>query len=295
MLEEYVSNIIVKEKEEKKINFSFADSAIFNPSIYKDKIKNIDIMSDKELFDLINSSYTSLLDELVKGNDPSYVDIFTNQKFLTVFIRVMSNVTLNDEYRLYCNKLAYDYIALKKEGKDENVKNLLLLLSKVVNKDLLPALLGLGIPDKVASYLILCRYSSRKEIVNVKRLNFMMVGSGLVELFTEQTIVYIYEKLFKSFTLLFEGTMFDVDTIGFSENMDEIYSTISLAVLDLLENMTTDNIRKVLISYEGDYKALYSTPGVKTIRFSMYSVNKTDYPRINNVLDLLQNEGIYIP
>jgi len=268
------------------------DSPLFNPDGYREKLKHIDEMTDRELYNLLKDNHVTILSDLFMNNNMMYLSLITNSKFLTAMIQVMGSIPdISHDITVFCNKLAYDYLTLADVEKDSYIKQLLFALSKTVNKRVIPSLLGIGIPEDLASYLALARYSSQKEMVNVKRLNLVIMNSSQ-ELMTEQRIVWIYEKLFNKITMLFEATMFDVyKQEELTESMDIIYSTIGLAVIDILNGMPMADIRKVLISYAGDYNALYINSGVK---FSIKSLSG-EYQRILDVVELLKEEQIYVP
>lgn len=282
-------NNVKKENEElmEPVNF-LENSSIFHPELLKQKLINIDQMSDKEAFELIKKNYDSILSDTFVNQDIDILNLFKNERFLILMIQVMSSLTsISHSNRVYCNKIAYDYLTLS--DTKEEIKNLMFTLSKTVNKDIIPLLLGLQLPNDLAAYLALARFSSLKETINIRRLNLIMMTSS-IEIMTEQNIVWIYEKLFDNITILFEAIMFDVYE-DINSSMSEIYSRISLAVLDILDNMPMHSIQKVLMSYIGDYNALYNTHNV---RFSMRSLSN-DYQRINYVVSMLMQQNIYIP
>ena len=287
------------------------NSALFNPNLLYDRLSNIDALSDKELFELLKPNYETILSEAcsdirpynaVVQTDPYsditirtkmlYLSLFLNTRFLTILSQTVNSQyeTMSYSSKILCNKIVYDYLT-STDRKDEYTKTLMYSLARIVNKSVIPTLIGRGLNEDLASYLALARYSSQKENVNIKRLNFIIITSP-EEIMTEQMIVYIYESLFNNITLLFETTMFDtcVDNIG-TDSCGEIYSRISLALLDLLENMPIESIRKVLISYSGDYKMLHHG---EITRFSMHSISG-DYPRINSVVGMLEGERTFLP
>lgn len=288
MFEQYMKDIS-KEPKRELVEIKLFENPAYNPLALKDKLKNIDKLDDRELYTLLKDGYDTLLSTIFTDNDAEYLDLFTNSRFITIMIQVMSSINnISHINRTYINKIVYDYITLSEN--DQYIKQLLHSLSKTVNKDILPKLLGLGLREDIAIYLALARFSSQKEIVNVKRVNFVIMTSP-IEIMTEQMIVYIYEKLFDRVTPLFTGTMIDNCKQDMNPDMEEIYSTISLAVLDILNLMPSSDIRKVLISYVGDYQALYLQNGY---RFSLQCLSN-DYARINTVVEALKFENIYVP
>lgn len=289
MFEQYMKDIS-KEPKREMVQVKLFNNPAYNPLVLKEKLYNLDSLEDKELFEILRDSYEAILSDIFVDKNEYYLHLFTNSRFLSIMIQVISSINnISHTNRTYINKIVYDYLTLDK--KDQYVKQLMYSLSKMVNKDILPRLLGLGLQEDLAIYLALARFSSQKEIVNVKRLNFVIMTAP-IEVMTEQMIVYIYEKLFDRVTPLFVGTMIDNCKQDMSAEMEEIYSTISLAILDILNTMPSNDIRKVLISYVGDYQAVYYKSGY---RFSMQCLSN-DYARINAVVEALYaNENIYVP
>lgn len=286
----------LKQEAEKPVTFSISDIPSFNDAFFRERISNIDSLSDRELFEYLKTGYSIILEDIFIRDDSKYLSLFTNPRFLSIFIQVINSVQISYIEQIYCNKLAYDYLT-NSNNIDEYIKSLFFTLSKTVNKSVIPPLLGLGLSDDFASYLALCRFSSTKEFVNVRRINYLLISSLNPKLFDEQMIIFIYEKLFDRFTDLFKATMFDVYTDEELENIGpgaaEIYANISLAIIDILNSMTSEDIRKVLISYSGDYNMDVNT---SNIRFSIRSLAICDYKRILDIVDYLEKvENIFVP
>lgn len=251
---------------------------------------NLDNLSEEEILDILRKSYTYILDEVSKKNY-SFIPMFTNIKFVTSFLQIIRSVQLNEQERITVNKICYDYLTLAQ--RDEIITSILFNMSRVVNQSVIPGLLGLGLNEQLASYLALARFSSSKDLINVKRVNFIIMSQPSI-LMTEQMIIDIYSKLFDSVTPLFTGTILDVEEFDEeidTEDQELVYSTISNAVLDILETLTLDQIRQVLLSYNITRESYYSG---KPVRFTMNALSD-DYNRINIVNESLNKEGIYLP
>ncbi len=279
----------------KYVNVNILQNPVFNLQVLKDMLMNINNLTDQQLYNLVMGSYDNILSDIFINSSPDlqqqYLNIFIHPRFLTILNQVMYKVQLSYDNRIYCNKIIYDYLTIG--NGDQYTKDLLLALAKTVNRDIIPSLIGLGLSEDLATTLAISRFSSKKELVNIKRLNFVICTSS-PEIMTEQMIVYIYEKLISNFTFLFEGTMFDLcDYNTVTEDFAEIYSMISLAILTILNNMPSDKIRAVLVAYTGDYNSIMNTN--HCVRFSMQSLSM-DYYRIIQVIEYLRTiENIYVP
>ena len=167
------------------------------------------------------------------------------------------------------------------------------MMSKTVNRDYINKLISIGLNETVSINLALCRFSSAHEQTNVKRLNFAIYNRD-PQLMNEQMVVWIYEKLFSRISPLFLATMFEVyspqQQNDFGENFMEVSGTVGLAVLCILNNMTSDNIRKVLMGYSSEW----NYKGKPPVRFSLHALSE-DYSRISRVVDFLTSSGEIIP
>jgi len=284
----------VKTVPPKEVDFDFINNITTNASLFRAKINSISTMEDKELYDLVKGSYQSILYEISSRQDKEYLDVFTTPKFITILTQVLNSVNLSYKEKICCNKLVYDYITLK--NNDPYIKELLFILSKLVNKDNIKLLLFLELPENIATYIALARLSDLKESVNIKRVNFIIATTS-PSIMTPQTIIYIYERLFDSIRELFITIMFDVydeDEELFTEDVMEVYANISLAILTLLNVLPINGIKSILTSYGEDFKLTYKG-NIHLVRFSLRSISSTDFNRIHNMVELLESEGVHVP
>lgn len=267
------------------------DNPVLNRDVLKEKLYSIDTIADYDLVNLIKTCVDQICSDILK-QDIFYINLIQNHKFLDAYVKVMSSIPIDDTRRLCCNKLTYDYLTLADRG-DEYIKRKFLDLSKVTNEKAISRLLDLGIDPTTATNMAMSRYSSITEDVNVKRLNFVICNKD-PEIMTEQMIIYIYEKLFNRVTPLFEGAMFEWYTNEEAEELGEsfmtIYSAISLAVLTILNNMTSMDIRRVLMGYSKNWMYKRKPP----VRFSVHALSG-DFARINAVVEALSIENVYLP
>lgn len=277
--------------ESPKIDIEVSKDVFLNRDLLKQKLLDLDSLKDYELTNLIRTCIDQICSD-VMSQDDFYINLIQNHKFLDAFIKVMVSIPIDNHKRLCCNKLTYDYLTLADKG-DEYVKHRFLNLSKVINSAAITRLKDLGLDLDTSCNMALSRYSSITEEVNVKRLNFVICNKD-PEIMTEQMIIYIYERLFDRATPLFEGAMFEwynskeIDELG--ESFMIIYSAISLAVLTILNNMTSIDIRRILIGYSG--KWFFN--GKPPVRFSLHALSG-DFARVNAVTESLASEGVYLP
>lgn len=261
-----------------------------NKNAFKESIPLINQMDDHNLSVLIKNNIDVISRDILNG-DSDYAHLFTNTKFISCFIRAINSVPIDHIIRLACNKITYDYFT--SDNPDISIKQQYLNMSRIVNRDVINKLLTIGLDDNIACNLALCRYSSANEKTNVKRLNFAIYHRD-PNIMSEQMVIWIYEKMFTRISDLFMATMFEVyntqQQIDFGENFMENYGTVGLAILVILNNMTTENIKKVLIAYEDEWEYMGRPP----VRFSLHALSE-DYSRISRVVEYLTSIGKQIP
>ena len=273
-------------------------ASIVNPNfnnlkqdLFKNGIKNAyNTMDDPQLSVFIRNNIDEIIKDIQKKEIP-YIDFFRDVRFIDNFIRAISSIPMSYTLRQACNNLAYDYFTC--DNPNPTIKQKYLDISRVANKADINKLMCLGIPENTASNLALCRFSSNKDEVNAKRLNFALYFQN-PDFMTEQMIVWIYEKLFDKIKYLFIATMLETysknEMENFGPNFSEIYGRVSNAILIIVNNMESEGIKRVLCAYHEAQK-IAKCP----VRFSLRSLSN-DYARILRVVEILQNEyNIYIP
>jgi len=244
-----------------------------------------------DLCSYISKNIYNLLDYATVAGEKRSLDILINPDFLNVLsTMVTTNVIdlVNDTYRLKMNRIYYDY----NKAKDHNV----FIMSKLyeiachINKPSIQVLMGFGLNIEQACYIVCARYSTATDIkINFKRV-IRAIQTMPSHIMTEQTIVNIFSKICTSpVTDLFIAVMKDSFVDFYSQDEKYVYSTVSLAILDVVESMPMADIQKVLTSYA---KAVPNFP--TNPRFMLKSISVGDYPRINKMIDILEAQGIRI-
>lgn len=261
---------------------------ILGKSEFRDHIiKDIDTIPENDLKMMVAKNYTIIFKDYT-----DYIKLFMNEKFLKVLIEVVSKVNLTVQEKVTCNSIIYEYLILLETNNNPSIKFALISLSKVVNKELVNILLSNRLSGELASCIAFTRYSSLDEKVNIKRINFLL-SQQCIEYATMKNL---YRILFSNLILLFTYTMFDTYqtieewmTTEFIQN----HNNISRIVLELLEEAPFDAIRVVLSSYANDFSMLHRSDK-SSVRFSLreYTI---DYPRVRQMICILDSQGIYVP
>lgn len=271
------------------VTLDLSANMMLNPSRLWEKLSVIDTIDDKELFELLKGYYEMILNEIFLNKEQKFIGLFTNPKFISCMTQVLYNVQLPDQQKIRLNKMAYDYLVLR-DNKDEYIQSLLMNMSKIVNRDYIPKLCGVGLPESIAALLAMARFSSTKDISNVRRLNRILMQQPENTL-TEQMIVDIYLVLFDHILPLFEGIMLDVCSPQMmTPPQAEIYGLISLAILDLMNELPTASIKQGILRFIEDKNIMYPD---SHIRFNLEACSANDYPRFLAAIDQLKQEGVY--
>lgn len=227
-----------------------------------------------------------------------FVGIWTNKRFLTNFLEVVSGnkavlENIRSTYITTINKIAYDYYYeqfINTDKWDSEVSQLLINICTTVNYNFILPMTTI-VPMNVAIFISISRYSSFDKTEGIKRFNDMIIGCG-VQL-SIKDIIYIYSQFFSSgFSSLFNITMTtdDPDIELKDPCIRQNYDNMSFAIIHILNSIPSSEITTVLKKY-----SLYiSFLDKKVSRFSFRNLS-SDFERINIVVNHLLEEGYYVP
>ena len=277
------------------ISINFASNVILDAEGLKEKLSSISYMDDREVYELVKEYYETILTSIFESKDANekrfFVDLFTSPKFILALTQAMYTINPNEVSKKRLNKMCYDYLVISEHESGDYISGLLMSLAKTINRDKIPLLCAIPLPEDLSSMIALARYSSEKEVVSVKRLNRVLMNQP-VDSISEQQIVDIYLTLFDHVLPLFTGVMLDVESpSNMTTNAMEVYGVITLAILDILNELPIIDIKKGLSLFDEDRQIQYAE---KPLRINLESIAKDDYPRILKAIDELKSEGTII-
>ncbi|MBP5597637.1 MAG: hypothetical protein J6Y02_19860 [Pseudobutyrivibrio sp.] len=280
----------IKDEPEIMINPKFSTIG-FSHQSFLNKLEDGSFGDNKIKSEIINGNYFNydfFDDPKIR---PIFQKIWTNKTFLKNVIELLDS---DKQYRdkiiasniTSINHIVYDYIV--SENPDEEIMKLMYDVAKIVDYMYVINLCSI-MPLDIAKLMPLARFSTFDIKTSIDRLNHTICTCGVD--FSKKNIIYIYSIFFSSgFSTLFNATMTtNIETFA-NRSYKKMYDMISLAMLDILESMTSADIYKVLHDY-GEYVSLSK---ITTIRFSMRSLSD-DYSRINGIILQLLDNGISIP
>lgn len=240
------------------------------------------------MIEFVTANILSLLSSAV-DKKPRALQIITDKDFLIAMD--MANVSLNREYVNRFNRVYRSYVInpAKNVIYNDDSATLLYQIALKLNKKMVTILIGVGLEEKDALWLMVNRYSSTDERRNIRRMVRAMQHIKPF-IMTEQMVVNIFAKTFNDqFTNLFVAAM--TDRFDYFDDDDEkyVYSTVSNALLDILNTMDSDEIKDILMEYEDELRK----SGVSG-RFSLRSINSGDYRTICEVIDEIEQMGFKI-
>lgn len=277
------------------VALDFSSNVMMSDEMLIQSLSNINTLTDRDAYSIIKEYYENVLNIIFDSPDKNLktkaINIFTIPKFIIAMTQVMYTINPNHQVRRRLNKMCYDYLVISEHDSNDYIGGLLMSLAKTINRDKIPLLCAIPLPEDLSSMIALSRYSSEKEVVNVKRLNRVLMNQP-VDSISEQQIVNIYLTLFDHVLPLFTGVMLDVESpSNMNQNAMEVYGVITLSILDIMNELPTADIKKGLTLFDEDRRIQYSD---KPIRINLESITESDYPRILTAIDQLKSEGIII-
>ena len=260
-------------------------SVEYQISTIVEKITNIDSLNEDEIKNIIVRQHKMILDYdlfLSSTESRKYAqELFTNKRFLQIFLQVIGFLQLSKDEIICVNKLAYDYYIMI--NKDPEVSDLLLQISYQINNVLVIKLSGkLGMNG--SRVLSMIANSSFKEDKNIHRINTFLVKYGELSV---QDIIDIYCILFERFSNLFIFSMLEYKCDNMTNSQLKTFDNISLALLAILDSMTSEDIKKILYDYAFTLKLIRHN---FTVRFSLKSAKA--YPRILEIIKEIELDPI---
>lgn len=292
----------IKEMESTPIGVNFSTIEYTNDSF----LKSLDVMSDFKIREII--FYGNYLD-YDNFNHPKtravFKQLWTNKRFLENVLGLLENNKIFLEkaksiYMISVNKIIYDYynasIDPNSDMKDSEVLNLLLKIADVLDYTYILKL-STVIDTTSAKFLAISRFSSFDKKKCINRLNRFIMNLGYS--FTIKNIIYIYQAFYSdNFSELFNTTMVETkDNLlnqGYilSPIAQNMYDTISYAIINILNSMPGEEMRIVLKSY-ASYLMLVNYGG--KVRFSLKELEDEFYRIKENVEFIEINYNIPIP
>lgn len=282
-----LDNMEALSEPPKEVQVNFSCEMDFSTLLFN--LNHIDDMSDADLHNLVANQYKTLLNYDSFFNNPSYRTIaqkaFSNERFLRMMLTVISVVKLNYHQITCLNKLTFDYERM--HNNTDKIFGLLLQLSSIANHDMIKKL-SIVVDESIAKEIAMVRMSSFNEGKNAIRLHNLLVYN--VEDITAQDVVNILTTVFSRFTIVIIATM---TLVCKDQSRIRNYNAFSVALLALIDNMSSIEMKKLIASYGIDY---YLNHNGETPRFSLQNLGEK-YRRISTIVKEVEAEeyDILIP
>lgn len=290
-----LDNFIKNKPKENKVDIKLYNNPAFSNDIIQ-YINNIDNIPFEEVCKFVQKYHKIIFNYIFNNisKDKKSVELLKNKIFVNALIYVLQNTQFEYFDKIMVNRVIYEYNQ-HNQGVDD-ISELYIIAGKLNNREYIPRLMGLGIPERMAALLSVARYSSLKEDINFRRLNLAMISSSK-DLFTPEIIYKIYDIFTTSVTVLFTTIMYDIYTDEvldyISEDAADVYANIGLVACDVINTLSSEDIRKVLISFASMYK---TDDKHNYIRFSMKSLSQSEYQRVYTVIDDIEkNSDLIVP
>lgn len=250
-----------------------------------DKINNIDNLDENEIKSILVRQHSLILNYdlfLSSSKTRSFAQkLFSNKRFLKLFLNVVGLLNLSDHEIMCINKLAYDYYIIP--NKDSEVSDLLLSICNNINNiDVIKLSSRLGIAG--ARTLSMINKSSFQIEKRVHRINTFLVKCNID--LSAQDIIDIMCMLYDRFTQPIIYTMLESKPMNLNNDQSLKFDLISSAIITILDNLSSDNLKKVLYDYAFTLRLVKQ--GIP-VRFSMKSIPN---PRFQSIISEIESDPL---
>lgn len=250
-----------------------------------DKINNIDNLDESEIKSILVRQHSLILNYdlfLSSSKTRSFAQkLFSNKRFLKLFLNVVGLLNLSDHEIMCINKLAYDYYIIP--NKDSEVSDLLLSICNNINNiDVIKLSSRLGIAG--ARTLSMINKSSFQIEKRVHRINTFLVKCNID--LSAQDIIDIMCMLYDRFTQPIIYTMLESKPMNLNNDQSLKFDLISSAIITILDNLSSDNLKKVLYDYAFTLRLVKQ--GIP-VRFSMKSIPN---PRFQSIISEIESDPL---
>jgi hypothetical protein len=241
-----------------------------------------------ELCIFVQSNIKTLLSSGIEKK-PKILQIITDKDFLIGM--QLAEIELSSEYVTNFNRIYRAYMINPSNNvlfNEDSARELYRLAYKY-NKEWIEKLINISLKETEALWLVVNRFSSTDERRNIRRM-VRAIQHLSQDYMTEEVIMKIFEIFFNDqVSSLFCAVMTDKLEVFDNSNEEYVYSTVSNALLNVLTTMNTDDIRDILKTYLDELQK----SGARG-RFSLNSINPTDYKNIVEATKELESMGVKI-
>lgn len=242
----------IEAEQEKTQMVEFLQNPEIFPEVYFEKFKNLDKMTDEEIFYELQDCLPYMLRD-TRDNNPETIRYFSDVRLLKALYNLSSRIKFNNEDICELNRIFKLYKQIPQDLQSQEILNFMFNISKQMVKGYIRDITSMtGISDKHAmdiSNSVLC---GTYELSNVINMN-MVILDIKKELLTEQNIIFIYESF--SDILSMSDLLLSVMVLGFypqaifSKEVMEKFNMITKAVLLIIDQQKYEDIYQVLKIY----------------------------------------------
>lgn len=297
-LNDYLSPEQMEARKQKRegVFVEFLNDPSIYPLVYKEKLVDMNNLSDEELFNTIAPSLGTILANAINGEEE--ISYFSNERFIDTVLRVVSNVTLNDLDYFNLNYLVYQYLTMVQTDEKGNTIPLpfsakMISIARIADRNFVDDIIRLAeLSETEATKIALSALSSNIIMDNMIRMNDMIMREKDLD---EQKIIFIYEAFvgrgflpgdYKDLGIirlrdLFKSLMFPY--IAFeSDKQKNTFNMMIRSVLTMIENSSYESIKFLLIDYYNSIIYEQNQP-----RFNLIELPQNEYPRLLTAINEL--------